>query len=64
MTKSDNSTSTPRPTPLKKGYQPIPQTYGYTPNLQRRGYQPITSQRVPANPPSNPPNQGTGGKSD
>lgn len=63
MSKSDNSTSAPRPTPFKKGYTPTPVEGGYTPD-QQRGHQPTTSQRVPANPPSNSPNQGTGGKSD
>ena len=61
MSKSNNSTSAPRPTPFKKGYQPIPLREGYVPD-QQRGHQPVTSQRVPVNPPSNPPNQGTGGK--
>ena len=61
MSKSDNSTSAPRPNPFKKGHQPVPLREGYVPD-QQRGHQPVTSQRVPANPPSNPPNQGTGGK--
>ena len=60
MSKSNNSTSTPpRSTPFKKGYQPLRE--GYMPD-QQRGHQPVTSQRAPTSPPSNPPNQGTGGK--
>ena len=47
--------------PFKKGYQHILLKEGYIPD-QQRGHQPVTSQRVPANPPSNPPNQGTGGR--
>ena len=62
MSKNDSSTSALHPTPFKKGYQHILLKEGYIPD-QQRGHQPVTSQRVPANPPSNPPNQGTGGKS-
>jgi len=51
----------PRPTPFKKGYQIVRLMEGYVPD-QQRGHQPVANQRTPANPPSNPPNQGTGGK--
>ena len=63
MTKSDKPTSAPRLTPFERGYHPKPLKEGYTPNLNN-GHQPTTSQRAPDKPPSNPPNQGTGGKSD
>lgn len=61
MSKSDKPVPTTSSTPLEKGYQPKPLTDGYKPS-QQRGHQPTTSQGAPAKPPSNPPNQGSGGK--
>lgn len=45
----------------QKGYQPKPLNEGYKPATPQGGYQP-TSQKLPPLPPSNPPNQGSGGK--
>ena len=61
MSKSDRPASPPNPGNLEKGYQPKVRTRGYKPSPQR-GHQPTTNQGVPANPPSNPPNQKTSGK--
>ena len=60
MTKNKKSAPLPRPTREQKGYQPKPLTEGYKPKPQG-GHQP-TTQSAPAKPPSNPPNQGSGGK--
>jgi hypothetical protein len=57
MTKDD------KPAPQsqeQKGYQPKPIAEGYKPSPQG-GHQP-TSEGTPSKPPSNPPNQGSGGK--
>lgn len=61
MSKSDKPAPPPSPVPLEKGYQPKPLTEGYKPHPQG-GHQPTTGQGAPAKPPSNPPNQNTGGK--
>ena len=57
---SKNDKPTPSPSRGQKGYQPKPLSEGYKPR-QQSGHQP-SSQGAPAKPPSNPPNQGSGGK--
>ena len=61
MSKSDKPAPPPSSTPLERGYQPKTVTDGYKPN-PKGGHQPTTSQGAPSKPPSNPPNQGSGGK--
>ena len=63
MSKSDHPAPPPRTTNVEKGYQPKTKTAGDKPSPQG-GHQPTTNQGAPANPPSNPPNQNTGGKKD
>lgn len=59
MSKDRPSTPITRPAvpSEQRGYQPRPITEGYNPKPQS-GHQPTTGH----NPPSNPPNQGSGGK--
>ena len=61
MSKSDKPAAPRSAVPLDRGYQPKPLTEGYRLNPQG-GHQPTTGQGAPAKPPSNPPNQNTGGK--
>ena len=61
MSKNDKpSAPQPRPTPVQKGYKPKHVTAGYNPN-SKRGHQP-SGKATPTKPPSNPPNQPSGGK--
>lgn len=57
---SKNDKPTPSRSLKQRGYQPKKFTEGYKPRPQG-GHQP-TSQSEPTKPPSNPPNQGSGGK--
>lgn len=57
---SENDKPATAPSREQRGYQPKPLTEGYKPTPQG-GHQP-TSEGAPAEPPSNPPNQGSGGK--
>ena len=61
MTQDNTSAPQPRPTQERKGYQPKLVTDGYKPS-QQGGQQTTSGQGAPATPPTNPPNQGTGGK--
>lgn len=60
MSRNDKSPPSPSPSREQKGYQPKPTTQGDRPSPQG-GYQPI-SEGAPAQPPSNPPDQESGGK--
>ena len=55
MSNDDKPAAPPSSITVEKGYQPKPLT---------EGYKPTTGQGSPTKPPSNPPNQNTGGSSD
>ena len=59
MSKSDKPPAPPSAPLLERGYQP--KTGGYKPS-PKGGHQPTTNQGTTTKPPSNPPNQGSGGK--
>ena len=62
---SNDKTTTPssRPTSVQEGYKPKLVTGGYKPKPQSGNQLAVTTgQATPAKPPSNPPNQGSGGK--
>ena len=61
MSSRNQSTPPRRPAREQKGYQPRPAAPTHRPNPQG-GHQPSTGQDSPSSPPSNPPNQGSGGK--
>lgn len=60
MSRNNEPPPSPRPSREQRGYQPSPTTQGDRPTPQG-GHQP-TGENMPAQPPSNPPNQGSGGK--
>lgn len=61
MSKNRHPTTTPSQEQVQRGYQPQQTTGGDGPNPQG-GHTPTTGQSTPHTPPSNPPNQGSGGK--
>ncbi len=60
MSRNNESPPSPRPSREQRGYQPRPAPQNDRPSPQG-GHQP-TGQNAPTQPPSNPPNQESGGK--